>query len=99
MRGGGAYNGSVRYLGWGLLLLGIVLLWPILGPLLTIAAVLFGVVAALTLGAVLVAFGWILALALLALGLFVAALKWALPLGILLLGLWLLSANRRNDRG
>ncbi len=86
----------VKIIGWVLLLVGVLLLWPLLGPLLTIALTLISLAAALLLGAVLLSFGWVVALLAILVGLLFAAIKWALPLGIILLGIWLLSADREK---
>lgn len=88
----------MKFLGWILLLIGLILMWPILGPLLTVVLILLGLAVALALGALLVGFGWVVALVLLLLGIFVATLKWALPIGIVLLGLWLISLDQRRNQ-
>ena len=87
---------TMKIVGWILLLIGVVLLWPVLGPILTIALALVGVAAALVLGAVLLSFGWVIALIAIIIGLLFAAVKWALPVGIILLGIWLVSADQKR---
>ena len=74
----------MRVLGWFLLLVGLVLAWFLLSP---VVALLLAALA-LPVGLFLALLGAVLAL----LGFFV---KWLLPLALLLLALWLLLSPRR----
>jgi len=87
---------AMKIIGWILMLIGVVLLWPLLGPILSIALALVAIAATLVLGAVLLSFGWVIALVAIIIGLLFTAIKWALPVGIILLGIWLLSMDQKR---
>jgi len=86
----------VKIFGWLLLIIGVIMLWPLLGPLLTIALTLVGLALVLVLGALLLSVGWVVALIAIVIGLIFAAFRWALPIGVVLLGLWVLAADKKR---